>query len=486
MTAWLMKIGVAALAAAVKMSGDSARWLYGVIAPVCRDATGATATMLAVTLPGLIGMGALGAETGAWFTTKLQNQSAADSAVIAAAYEVIAGKTDVAGELTAAATEAARRNGYKGSAPTVVSPYNDGVVTNGVAVTLQQTQGSLLAAMFLPSVTIANRAVAVIEVLDSLCILALRTGGTDVEIGALVQVGMPNCSVAANSTGSRAIDLIGSTSSIAAATLVTAGEVAVNGTPIDPASPPPEIMLSTPALIGATKIADPYAGVLTHSFLTTGMPKTVACGSSLVGGVQIYSGNCVIAGSSLTQPKIKLAAGTQISGVWSILTGQTVDLGPGSYWVTGNLRLQSGAVLGCSTCDNVQGAGVTIILTPQANKIGALSTASGAVLNLNAPRWGQFAGLVIVQDSNNLPHRTTYTSRHSSIGGKPGGSLNGLVYFPNSSLTFHGVPSSIGPKCLLLVGNAVIIDATSNLDNAGCAAAGLTNTPVIKKVALAE
>ena len=59
-------------------------------------------------------MSALGVESGIWFAVKLQNQSAADSAAISAAYQVIAGKTDVIGELTAAAGEAARRNGYKG------------------------------------------------------------------------------------------------------------------------------------------------------------------------------------------------------------------------------------------------------------------------------------------------------------------------------------------------------------------------------------
>src|SRR5262249_39207489 len=59
-----------------------------------------------------------------------------------------------------------------------------------------------------------------------------------------------------------------------------------------------------------------YASVLTHSFLTSGMPKAPPCSSNIVGGVQIYAGSCVIDGSSLTYPKIKLAAGTQIFGGW--------------------------------------------------------------------------------------------------------------------------------------------------------------------------
>jgi Flp pilus assembly protein TadG len=468
------------------MSSDLARSVCVAIARFLYDKTGAAATIVAIALPGLIGIGALGVETGVWFTIKLQNQSAADSAAISAAYEVIAGRTNIAGELTAAADEAARRNGYKGVIPTVVYPYTDGAVTSGVAVTLQQTQGALLATMFLSGVTVANTAVAVIEALDTPCILALGSSGTDVQVAEFAQLEMSNCSVVANSTSQSAIELNGSASSISADTLVTVGEISLNGNPIDPAAPPPQFTLSSPALIGAPKVADPYAGLLTHSFLVAGMPKVRLCTSSAVGGIQIYQGNCVTVGASLTQGSIKLAASTQISGGWSIQTGQTVDLSPGTYWVTGDLTLQSGAVLKCSSCDNTRGAGVTIILIAYTRKVGAVSIASGAMLNLSAPRSGPFAGLVIVQDSNQLPRGTTYTSSHSTIGGNPGASLNGLVYSPNSSLTFHGTPSSVGPKCLLLVSGSVNIDLTTILDSTGCAAAGLTNLPMVSKIALAE
>src|SRR5271169_742317 len=188
------------------MSSDLVRSLCGAMARIFRDKTGATAMIVAIALPGLIGIGALGAETGVWFTIKLQNQSAADSAAISAAYEVIAGKTNVTGELTGAADEAARQNGYKGITPAVVSPYSDGIVSNGIAVALQQSQGALLAAMFLSGVNIANTAVAVIEVLDHPCILALGKNSTDVQIAASTQLYMPNCSVAANSISSTAIE----------------------------------------------------------------------------------------------------------------------------------------------------------------------------------------------------------------------------------------------------------------------------------------
>jgi hypothetical protein len=460
--------------------------LPGAIARIFHDNSGASATLVAIALPALIGFGALGAETGVWFTIKLQNQSAADAAAISAAYEIIAGNTNITTNLTPAASEAATRNSYSGSAPAVIYPYTDAVVSNGISVTLRQTQRALLAAMFLSDVTISTQAVAVIEVLDNPCILALATGSMGVEVAADTTLDMPGCSAAANSISASAIALRDSTSSVTAATLVTAGEVSFEGTPIDPTAPPPQLVLASPAMVGAPGVVDPYASALTHSFLTSGMPTAGSCTPSSTAGVTTYSGNCVIAGMSLNEASIKLTGNTQISGSWTISSGQTVDLAPGTYWITSNLTVESKAVLKCSTCNNVDGTGVTIILTTLTSKIGALSIAAKAVLNLNAPNSGSLAGLVIVQDSNGLPAGTTYTSRDSAIGGEPGATLNGLVYFPNSALTFHGNPSATGPRCLVLVVNSVTVNASSSLDAGGCASVGLVNLPAINTVALAE
>src|SRR6516165_8290747 len=93
--------------------------LLGAIAPILHDDRGVSAAIVAVALPSLIGLGALGVETGAWFTTKLHNQSGADAAAISSAGEVIAGKTNVINDLAPAAGEAAARNGYNGGTPVI-------------------------------------------------------------------------------------------------------------------------------------------------------------------------------------------------------------------------------------------------------------------------------------------------------------------------------------------------------------------------------
>jgi hypothetical protein len=459
---------------------------FHAILRLVQDQRGASATMIAIALPGLIGFGALGAETGVWFTIKLRNQSAADAAAISAAYQVMAGKTDVASALIPAASEAAMRNGYKGSPPAIVYPYDDGIVRNGIAVSLQEAHAALLSTMFLPGVTIATKSVAVVEALGNACILALAPSGTGVGVADVTRLDMANCSVVANSVSRTAIDLRGNTSSIVAATLVTAGEVSFLGLPINPVAPPPQISLTSPAMIGAPRIADPYASILTHSVLITGMPTTGRCKSSTASRVRVYRGSCVVSGTSLTQAHIQLSADTQISGSWAIAGGQTIDLSPGTYWITGDLKVEAGGILKCSTCDNAKGSGVTLVLTTQNNKIGTVSTASGATLDLNAPASGRFAGIVIVQDSHGLPPGTTYTSSGSTIGIGPSAELNGLVYFPNSSLTFHGSPSATGPKCLLLVVNTLTIGGDTSLYTGGCASAGLSDLPTIDTVALAE
>jgi Flp pilus assembly protein TadG len=143
-------------------SFNPVRSLFTAIVRILHNESGVSATIVAIALPGLIGFSALGVETGVWYTLKLQNQSAADAAALSAAYEIIAGKIDVISVLIPAASEAATRNGYRGTAPAVVYPYSDSVVSNGVAVILQQTQEALFATMFLSNITVATKAVAVI------------------------------------------------------------------------------------------------------------------------------------------------------------------------------------------------------------------------------------------------------------------------------------------------------------------------------------
>jgi Flp pilus assembly protein TadG len=460
------------------MTGVLVRPLLCALTRFSREERGASAMVVAIALPGLIGFGALGAETGLWYTIKLRNQSAADAAAISAAYEVIAGKTNITDDLMPAASEAAAQNADAGTIPEVVQPYSDGIVSNGIAVTLRQSQGAFLASPFLPGVTVGSKAVAVIKVLDNSCILAGA-----VEVVSSSSLNARNCSVAANSTSNSAIDLQDDTSAIAAATLVTPGEISFAGNPIDPAAPPSEFILSSRPMIGAPVIADPYANTLTHGFDTTGTPTTPCTGNyNQSTNVTTYAPKgCKIRGGSLAtaQGNIVLPSNTLITGGWDI-KNKTVDLSSGKYWITnGNFSVAQGA--------KVTGNGVTIILTTTnttTGKVGNVKIAVGATATLQAPNSGTFSGLLFIQDTASaIGPGVTYTAGGSSFKGGAKMQLDGLLYFPDTTVAFAGNPST---DCAVLISYQAVIQGNSNFTTAACSTAGLTTLPTVNTAALAE
>jgi hypothetical protein len=347
-----------------------------------------------------------------------------------------------------------------------------------------------------PSVTIQTRAVAAINVSSNPCILALGASGTDI-----AEQGNPSiclaptpggvctppgtCSIAANSTSPSSVAL-GGNSTITAYTITTPGGITTGGAS--------KTTLAAPAQVGAPPIPDPYASTLTHTVLTAGMPTTT-CGApttSTIAGVTWYTylGNCKMtqSGSTLKQSNIILSAGTQISGGITI-KGQTINLSPGTYWITdGDLTLgPGGGTLECTTCVS-GGAGVTVILTTAQSSggtVGTLTLNSQANITLSAPSSGTFKGLVLIQDSNGLPSGTTIDSPGNAQANATE-SLNGLVYFPDSALTFQGGPATGAASCLVLVVNSVTMQGNPSFNDSGCTNAGLTNLPTVKTVTLAE
>jgi Putative Flp pilus-assembly TadE/G-like len=426
-----------------------------------RDNRGATAVMVAITLPVLIGFETLGVETGLWYMIKRQNQSAADAAAIAAVYEIIAGRTDVAGELTPVASAAAAHNGYTGTAPQLVYPYSNGIVANGVAVVLQRSQ-KVFGSNFLPDVTIASRAVAVLSVLGDVCVLALSATGTGVEVDSASHLEALGCAVAANSTSENAINIRNHSGALSAATLVTPGEISLQGSAIDPGSPPSQFSPTPRMLIGATSIPDPYANTLTHAFLSSQIPATrAAINSWQTGTTTVVPGH--------------------YSGGMSVGTNASVDLLPGVYYVTeGDFSIASGARATCTTCGG--GNGVTIVLTSaNAAAVGNVQIASGATVTLRSPNCGTFSGLLFIQDPLAIP--TGGNTPDSVLAGGSTMNLTGLLYFPTTEVRFGGDP---GETCTLLIASRVGIDRAAGFAASGCVGAGLSGVPPIYTAALVQ
>jgi hypothetical protein len=390
---------------------------------------------------------------------KRRTQFAADAAAISGAYEIIAGRTDIGGQITAAAMLAAQQNGYQGAIPTITYPYSDSTVGNGIAVTLQQS----LASTFLPDMTMVARAVAVFEPLDSPCLLALAGNGTGVEVNDFVSLQLSTCSLAANSASSVAIDIHPSVHSVTADTLLTPGEISFNGSPLDPTAPPPEFVLTLPLMIGSSEVKNPYGQTLTHAFLSGGIPKSREPANTWIAVTETINSGLYDGGMSIGSEAV-------------------IDLTPGAYYVTnGNFSIASGATVTCKTCDSI--SGVTIILTTSAvtGVVGTAMISSGATVTLQAPRGGPFSGFVLLQDP--LAISAGGDKPDNGLYGGPTMNLTGLLYFPTTTVAFQGNPQA---TCTVLIAQQIMIDGDSRFTISGCAMAGLTGMPTVYTPMLVE
>ena len=468
-----------------------------------RDERGATLALTAVSITVLLAITGLAVDVGWWYTLQRQNQSAADAGALSAAYMVLNGNTDVVNELTPAASQGANLNGYSGSTPAVTYPYGG---ASQVEVRLSQVQPTWFASLTgLASVTLPTRAVALVENLEAACVLATNPTADDaIEIAGNAVVDIPDCTIVSNSDSASAFHLQGD-AVVNAATLITPGGVDYTGGAYD-------LNVAYPAQTGGAATDDPYDCVssppssdicLRHANLVYGMPTTPCVPPS---SGTTWPGNCFIDNTSnaiKSDPSHTLSANTQIRGGLRVKNG-TVNLSPGVYWITdGDLDLQSGtgAILGCPACSN-GGDGVTIILTVSTtNKtVGAVTLASNANLTLNAPSTNSGvtgfnnAGMLLIQDSHDLPAGSTINSP-SSAQANATEVLSGLLYFPNSHLDFQGTPFASGPQCLLVVANTVELRGNPELATSGCQCApgavsgtclGLNTLPLPKKVVLVQ
>jgi Flp pilus assembly protein TadG len=475
------------------------------------DDRGTILLMVALITTALLAVTGVAVDVGWWYTIQRQNQSAADSGALSAAYEMLNHPTWTTQALLGpAALSAAKANGYTGSTATVTYPCTNAsppclaANSTGVQVNLQQAQTTWFASLAsLTGVTIANRAVAKATPLDNPCMYVTSTTADQaLFVKGSATLNSPTCAICVDSNKFDAIATQGGASAnLIADSLITPGQISSTGS----ATP----QLNHPAQVGASNplCADPYAATLTHSFLTTGMPTT-ACPTATGNGtatVTVSSG-CSISGvgsgnNQAINPSnggtVSMGGNNQITGGWNI-KNETVNLAPGTYWITdGDLVLDSNSVLECTTCV-AGGAGVTIILTTAGGagaKVGNVTQASNAVISsLNAPgsTSATFQNLLLIQDSNGTGPPFTFTtpgncsSSCSTFQGGPSATLTGLVYFPDTNLTFNGNPTTGNASCLLTVALTLTLSGNTSLSTAACPTVGPGGVHQVFTVALVE
>ena len=270
-----------------------------------RDRRGATILLVAIALPVLIGFTALGVETGLWYAMKRQDQSAADAAALAGAYEVVAGQTDgqssVYANICAKVQSAATANGFPfqnytcpTSSPGCTNPASGQMCannppvsgssnndSNAVEVILDRQPTTSLADLFLSNVSIGTRAVAKVNDAGLTCDLAVGTTGTDITIQGSATINLTGCGMAANSSSASSISFGGGNNDILNASwFQTVGSYNAGGNP----------QINVPTKLTYTSpVTDPYscnppqmgcAGKITYSWPTG---ATKGC-SSVTGG----------------------------------------------------------------------------------------------------------------------------------------------------------------------------------------------------------
>jgi hypothetical protein len=417
---------------------------------------GSVAGVAAVAFTALVGSLALAAEGGTWYLATRNAATAADLAALAGA-----AAREVGGPVVATAADTAARNGFPNggrNGVTVRNPPESGDFAGNAAaveVLITQRQELRLAAMFLNAEpTIRRRAVAISNVDEQVCLLALGGG---LELGGNSTTHATRCALAANAAAPGGIRIYGS-ASVRAAALVTTGTCsgcASGDVWADAArTQRPSVSAGRPR-----PVADPFAD------LQGWTPTPPACRTTAV---------------TFTSNKATLSPGAAICSNLTIGTRDHLHLEPGLYYLkNADLTVQG----------KITGDGVTLVLTGDADRVGTIRINAQATGALRGPASSlipghpEAAGLVAYRDA----HATNNGSQKEvQLNGGATMQMFGGMYFPTSDVVVNG-NSGIGySSCLGVIGYRLSFSGSSDtdVDVSGCA--GFTPYATLRTVRLVE
>lgn len=364
--------------------------------------------LVAIALVALIGMAALAIDVGYWRYQQRLEQSAADSAAMAAAVQLSYGQTS---SLQSAGRADAATNGFIDDAGATVNvtinnpPVTAGSAylhnTNAVEAIVQKKQPAFFGGIFGNSYQwVTARAVAARNSAGRGCIYALDKSGTGNALtinGATVNV--PTCGMMSN--GSVLIN--GATVTASSIGYVTSDTV--NGSTLKQATP-----------LRALPVSDPCQTVAGCRYLAANPPAHTGCTQSTYNGLS----------SVIVNP------GTYCSQLLFNGCGNITFM-PGVY------DLEQGMLINGS--QNVSGSGVTFY------NEGAPFTFNGSSGSVTAPSTGNTTGVLLYQvagDSSNVVLNGSGTG------------LGGAVYAPGAQITLNGGLST----WLLAIGDTVLVNGS--------------------------
>ncbi|HKU67718.1 MAG TPA: pilus assembly protein TadG-related protein [Candidatus Baltobacteraceae bacterium] len=340
---------------------------------------GQTLPMVAVALILIVALSGLAADVGYHQYQQRVQQTATDSAALAAAAELDAGNFVTAGQVDAKTNGfAAGANGVTSvniAAPPPADPYNGN--PEAVEADIVASYPTFFERIFgIDSVKVSTKAVAIADAPSNWCLLALDTRGTS-SINAHATINAPNCDIAVNNSH---LSIGGQSTITTDAPIEYSGLLTGAGTSTFNPGPP----------VSALPASDPCPQIASCRRLEKDPPDTQRCQTFDPASIQPGTVYCSID-----------------------VSNKSVTFPPGWYGVTGDLKANHGTL---------SGNGVTFILTST-----NAPNINNAAFDLTAPTSGDYNGMLFY--APNVTQPTTINSGD--------GDMQGVVYFPKSNLTLN-------------------------------------------------
>ena len=265
----------------------------------------------------------------------------------------------------------------------------------------------------------------------SLCLLALGTTGTALTTHGAPKADMAGCSVMSNSNATCNGHNLGANYGLA--------HGSDNGCGVTQESNVPQV-------------SDPYA------YLASNIPQTSlsSCGGAFPGATP--TGNTI----NVSATSAPICGNLTINGTITINdpTGAPLIIENGNLVVNGTLQTASGS-------------SVAIVFSGTNGGSYSHIPAGNGTYDIQAPTSGTWSGVAMYQDPNLSDSNGGLDVSYS--GNSPTWNISGLVYLPNSNVTFSGAvgKSSNGSNCFALVVQTLLINGTADMTSGSCAAAGL-------------
>ncbi len=369
------------------------------------DRRGAVALMVGLTLPALMGVGALVVDSGVWYLERSRLQFAADAAAMGASR--LLGTNPSADSLQAAALQAVRDATGGTLVGAVVTPITVSATSNSVSVTVTSKADGFFASVLgaaLPSL----RANAVAGSIPKSCIFATSSTITNaINVNNQGYLIANNCGVFSNSSASTAVWL--DSGEISGTSVGAVGGVAQSNSGSNDLSPSPGVSDSAPqkdALAGKTA---PTPGAC--SYVNGKFTSWQSVPYHFTQSTNVFCGNTTIGGN-----------------------GSTDQFDPGIYYVVGGSITFSNA-------DVTSATGVTFVLTQNASypTVGGFNWQNNSGSTITAPTSGPTAGIVVWQAAPPSQCSTSSVSTNL-INNFNGGSpltLGGAFYAPCGALNVN-------------------------------------------------